>query len=440
MRSYFEELVRATCAPGAGLDRISLSLEAEQSQFLRFNRARVRQSTAVEQRYATVSVVAAARRASATVTLSGALAADQALLLAERDALASSLEAIPDDPYLLLPDTVTDTQYEQRGRCPEAAEIVAAVAAQAADLDLVGLYAGGPVVRAHGDSRGQCNWHCVERFQFDWSLVHAADRAVHVHHGGTHWDGVAFAQSMETARERLALLAQPHAALAPGAYRVLLSPQAVAELLGTLSWGGFGLKALRTGVSSLVRLHRGEAMLHPQVVLTETSAAGLAPQFQADGFVKPESVPLVRAGRAAQTLVSPRSGREYAVPTNGCNAQEAPEALHLAPGTLPEADALRVLDTGLYLSHLHYLNYSDRQACRITGMTRFACFRVRGGRLAEPIGVMRFDDSLLRMLGPGLVGLTDRAVTVPSAMSYGARQLRSITAPGALVEDFRLTL
>jgi predicted Zn-dependent protease len=76
----------------------------------------------------------------------------------------------------------------------------------------------------------------------------------------------------------------------------------------------------------------------------------------------------------------------------------------------------------------------------MTGMTRFACFWVEHGRIVAPIGVMRFDDSLLRMFGEGLVALTQDAQLVPDSSTYGERALRSITAPGALVDGFRFTL
>jgi predicted Zn-dependent protease len=79
-------------------------------------------------------------------------------------------------------------------------------------------------------------------------------------------------------------------------------------------------------------------------------------------------------------------------------------------------------------------------ACRMTGMTRFACFWVEGGKLAAPLAVMRFDDSFLRMFGEGLVALTDRAELVPENGTYKERQLSSTTTPGALVEGWRLTL
>ncbi len=166
----------------------------------------------------------------------------------------------------------------------------------------------------------------------------------------------------------------------------------------------------------------------------------MAPAFTVDGFVKPDEVLLIEAGQARDTLNSPRSAREFGLPANGANALESPEALHLAPGTLDANDVLSALDTGLYVSNLWYLNYSDRPACRMTGMTRFACFWVEKGQLVEPLQVMRFDDSFLRMFGEGLLGLTAQAEPVPENGTYQERQLSSVTTPGALVDQWRLTL
>ena len=40
---------------------------------------------------------------------------------------------------------------------------------------------------------------------------------------------------------------------------------------------------------------------------------------------------------------------------------------------------MQSLGTGLWVSNLWYLNYSDRRACRMTGMPRFACLWVENG-------------------------------------------------------------
>lgn len=438
-RADFERLADAVCAPAPGLEHTSLNLSAETSEFVRFNQARVRQATHVQQRYGTVSVVAGARRASASCALSGDPEADVRRLLAERELLAAQLPLVPDDPFLLLPDAVHSSEREEAGELPSAEQVIRQVARQAAGTDLVGFHAAGPVVRAYANSRGQRNWHRMDSFHFEWSLVHQGDLAVKSAYAGSHWEDAEFAARMEGARAQLEVLARPRKTLAPGAYRVYFSPVAVADLLSTLAWGGFGVRAVRTGVSSLALLHRGERQFHPSVQIAEATAEGLAPCFQMDGFVKPDRVALVADGRAAGTLVSPRSAREYGLQING-NPRETPEALAMAPGTLPPRDVLRTLGTGVYLSDLHYLNYSDRQACRMTGMTRFACLWVEDGVPVAPISVMRFDDSLLRMFGEGLVALTDRTELVPDSATYMSRRLAGVTAPGAVVDGFVFTL
>ena len=63
------------------------------------------------------------------------------------------------------------------------------------------------------------------------------------------------------------------------------------------------------------------------------------------------------------------------------------------------------LGEGLYINNVHYLNYSDRTACRMTGMTRFATFRVENGKITAPVNVMRFDETIYRILGEHLVAV-----------------------------------
>lgn len=440
----FQALAEGLCgATPAGCERIGLSLEAEASDFLRFNRAALRQATAVVQAEATVSVVRGQRRAQASTTLSGDLDRDLALLRAERDALLADLDHVPEDPWLALPDQAAQSRRDDRGALPTAEAVVEQTTRHAQGLDFVGFYAGGPVLRAQADSLGSRHWHRSESFLYSWCGVHHGDKAVKQELAGTRWQEADFAARVQQTRERLPLLARAPRPLQPGRYRALLSPAAMVEILGTLGWMGFGLQARRTGVSPLGRLAAGEQALDARFHLSEDFAQGIAPGFTAEGFTRPARVPLIVAGRVPAeggTLNAPRSAREYGLPPNGARTEEFPEALHLAPGELPEAEALQALGTGLYISNLWYLNYSDRQACRLTGMTRFASFWVEDGRLVAPLPVMRFDDEVPRLFGEGLIALTDRAELVPHHDTYGGRMLASITTPGALVEGFRLTL
>lgn len=436
----FLALADALCTTAGGIDRCLLRLHAEASTFIRFNDARVRQATQVEQARAALTVVRGQRRVETTVALAGRPAHDLALLQRERAEAIAALDEVADDPHLLLPDAPARSERIERGSLPAPDDLIRQVAAAAAGLDFVGFYAGGPVVRALADSLGSRHWHQIESFHLDWCLVHAGDKAVKSSYTGTHWNGDEFARRAAAAAAQLPLLALPPRGLAPGAYRTWFAPAAMVELLGALAWTGFGARDRHSGTSSLMRLVHRDAALHPGFSLAENVAGGLAPAFTAEGFVRPARVPLVQAGLAAESLNSARSARECGLPANGANANETPEALALEPGQIAVADPFAALGTGLYVSNLWYLNYSDQIACRMTGLTRFACLWVEDGRPVEPIAVMRFDDSFLRMFGPGLLGLGDRAERIPDNGTYLERQLASVSTPGALVDGWRLTL
>ena len=439
-RADFEALADAVCRTADGVERTTLLLKAESSDFVRFNRGAVRQATQVEQAFATLGVVRGARRIESRVALTGRVDADIATLNDERRRLAKGLDDVVDDPYLLLPETATRSERHDDARLPSAADVITTVARVAHGLDFVGFHAGGPVVRAFADSLGSRHWHRVASFHIEWCCYLAGDRAVKASYAGRDWDEAEFARRVAASAARLALLGRPPRAVQPGAHRAYFEPTAMAELVGMLGWGGFGLKARRTGSSCLMRLAHRDAALHPSVTLAEDTPHGLAPAFTPEGFLRDAAVTLVDQGRAADTLVSPRSAREFGVPANGANADETPESLAMAPGTLREADAAAALGTGLWISNLWYLNFSDRPACRITGMTRFACLWVEDGVPVAPIGAMRFDDSFLRMFGEGLVALTDHAEAIPNSDTYLERQLASVSVPGAIVADWRLTL
>ncbi len=112
----------------------------------------------------------------------------------------------------------------------------------------------------------------------------------------------------------------------------------------------------------------------------------------------------------------------------------------MAPGTVDHDHVLRELGTGLCINNLWYLNFSDRMNCRLTGMTRFATFWVENGEAVAPTNVMRFDDSVYRMLGDGLTGLTATREFIPESGTYERRSTASMRLPGAFVDGFRLTL
>ena len=440
MENYFGELAALLDRSLAGAEIYNARLDAERSDFVRLNRAQVRQPGTVTQIYLRLHLIDGRRHAEESLTVSGELSRDREAVLAALARLRATLASLPDDPHLAYATEVRSSRSVRSEALPPAEQIVDVLLDAAAGLDLVGLYAGGPVYRGFANSLGQRNWHEVATFSLQWSLYHRADKAVKSVYGGFEWDASVLRARMAEARERLALLARPARSLEPGRYRAYLTPSAMEEIAGMLCWGGFSGRALQTRQSCLFRLNEGSAELDPSIGFSEKTVEGIAPAFQDEGFTRPPEVSLVADGRMVGSLVSPRTAREFALAQNGANASEAPESLEMRGGELRGDDALELLDRGLYIGNLWYLNFSDRPACRLTGMTRFASFWVEGGKIVAPVDVMRFDDSVFRLLGRELVGLTAERELLVSSDTYRQRSVASMKLPGAVVREMAFTL
>jgi len=443
MESYFHDLAALLDGLLQAGETYTATFSAEASDFVRMSRGKVRQPGSVVQRYLDIDLIRGLRHATHLVSLSGDLGVDRATIASAVAATRAALPDIADDPHLLIATDVNATRDVRGGLLPAAETIIDAVLDTAQGTDLVGLYAGGPVYRGFANSHGQRNWHEATAFNLQWSLYHRTDKAVKSAYSGFAWDAAAFAAKMDEARLELAHMSRPSKKLAPGKYRAYLTPAAMEDIASMMCWGGFSARALATKQSSLTKMEGsdGDAIrLDPRVTIAEATSEGIAPAFQGDGFVRPTAVRLIDAGRLTGSLVSPRTEREFGLKANGANGWESPESLAMAGGALAAKDALKALDTGLFVGNLHYLNYSDRPACRLTGMTRFATFWVEGGEIVAPIDVLRFDDTVFRMLGPNLEALTAETDLLLASDTYGARQLSSMRVPGALLSEMTFTL
>lgn len=431
---------RAQAAVGSD-EAFTLGLSAETSDFVRFNHGQVRQAGTVAQATLDLRWVGAGRAATQSWTLSLDGDRDEAALDAAIEGLRALLPALPEDPHLLL-DTVPRTEASGSGDAqPTPDEVIDAVVSAAHGEDLVGFYQAGPVHRALASSHGHRLWRSSRSYALDYSLFAGGDRAVKRLVAGTAWDPSAVEADVATARAMLPALRRPPRVVPPGAYRAWLSPAAVAEIVELLSWSGdFGARAQQLGTSSFSRHARGEAALHPRLAIAEHVSAGLATPWNADGFARPDRTALFEGGRHVGALVAPRTAVELGLKTNGADAAEAPVALSIHPGDLPDADVLAALGTGVWVGNLWYLNHTDRAAARLTGMTRFATFWVEDGEIVAPLAVMRFDDSLDRLWGSELEAIGATAAFLPATSTYGGRSLGSMSVPGMLVRELRFAL
>ncbi len=440
LNQTFDRLVDIVLSQLQPDEHLKLNLVGEQSQFVRFNGAKVRQTGSVIDGDLSLTLMFKQRSSTRSVPFTGYWETDQHHVNVALEDLRQEVIQLPEDPFVVLPEGDATSQETHTGHLLQPDAIAPAVLPAVEGLDFTGIYAGGTVIRAYADSAGRKHWFSTDSFALDYSLFTPNGQAVKGTFAGNQWDQTAYAQKLVDSRQQLDRLVQPPKPIARGQYRTYLAPAAMADLISILSWGGVGEASLQQGGSALALLQRGEKQLSPIFNLSEDFSQGLVPRFNEWGEIAPVTLPIIQSGKLINTLINSRTAKEYHKTANGANGSESLRSPVVAKGTLSTADVLKAIDTGLYLSNLHYLNWSDRPSGRITGMTRYACFWVENGEIVAPIENLRFDESLYRFWGENLLALTDAPEFIPEVGTYSNRDIGGIWVPGALIEDFTYTL
>ena len=417
-----------------------LRVESEDSSFVRFNKGAIRQPGSVRQSYVSIEIHSDKRHTNTTLSLTDEDDFNRAIIKPLIEEQVILIEQLEPDPHFI-EDAPTASLNDSRGiTTGQGDQAIRDILDQVHGLDVVGIYAEGQIARTYLDSSGSSLHYQTSRSHFDFSVYAQLDKAVKCSISGAKWDRELFNTKVSEARGRLPFLVKEPYAPKPGAYRSYLAPSAMRSILSLVSRSSFSEKAHQTGLSPLKRLKQGRNTLNEAVSLAESPKYLEGCQFHNNGFVAPDETILLKNGVFENTLISPRSGQEFGLSHNGSPPGEHPEYLRMSPGTLSQADILSSLGTGIYISDLWYLNFSDPQICRMTGMTRFASFWVEDGKIVAPLSVMRFDDSLYEILGSKLVSLTEDAELFHEAHTYTSRSLSAMSVPGALVEGLTFTL
>ena len=349
-------------------------------------------------------------------------------------------ELLPDDPYIVFPEFGESSDKDFYGKVQQADKLAASLLKPAESCDLAGLYASGVFMRAQMNSKGQFHWFSTENFYFDYSLYTPNQKAIKATYAGNEWTEEGYNFNFLQAKQQLEIMKKTPRKLNPGKYRVYLAPAAVAEILDILSWSALSEKNLRQGRSPFSKLSDGSAKLSPLFSLDEDFNPGLVPRFNEFGEVSALNIPLITKGKLSSLLINKRTAQEYGLKSNAANNEETSRSLKIHPGNLSETEILSQLGTGIYISNLHYLTWSDRQHGRISGMTSYGCFWVENGEIVSPIQDMRFDESLYDFWGDNLEDLGDKIERVPLILSYLEQSLGGVSVPGMLLRSFTFTL
>ena len=419
---------------------LKLTIGGENSQFVRFSQSKVRQSGLVDDASLSIVLINNERTCNGSFTLTGNISTDEATAMEELNRLRDEVETLPKDPFVVMPEDTGSSREEYNGSLMNHETAVSALSPAMQGVDLAGIWASGRIFTGNANSAGQKHWFATDTFSLDYSLITPDERMVKGTFAGSHWDQSEYENNMAKSIAKLRMMEKPGKKIKPGVYRTYIAPAGVADIVGMFSWGGVGEASIQQGDSSLCKMRQNNVKMSPCFTLSEDFTSGIVPRFNSNGELAPEKLDLILAGSLQNTLVSSRTAKEYGVQSNFAGEGESLRSPVLSPGELNEDEVVKKIDEGIYLSNLHYLNWSDRPGGRITGMTRYACFWVENGEVVAPIENMRFDDSIYNFFGENLEAVTDKAHLHPTVETYDGRELGGVSCPGILLKSFELTL
>jgi PmbA protein len=428
-------------------DEALAQVHSERSGMARFARSEVHQPTLIENEVLELQIV---RDGRLGVAASNRTDEEGVRALAARAAeAADSAPADPDFPGLASaadPPQVGGYDEETAVLSAEDQARLAAAAIDASELDLYGFFTSGVTELALASTSGLA----VSQPMTDVSvLALAAVDGASGYAEQTSWrlgdidPAGASKQAVEKAEQTRGAVN-----LEPGSYRAVLEPPAFAELLTYFGYDAFGALGLIEERSyAFGRL--GKKVFDERFSLADDALdpRGLPKAFDFEGTPK-QRVELVENGvlsgvvwdrTAAKRAGGGQQSTGHAPPSSLRHWGPLPFALSVAGGEAGSAQELaELVGDGIYVTRLHYLSIVDAREGVITGMTRDGTFRVRDGRIADPLVNLRFTVSVPELLAE-LPGLTREPVLLNQSAYYDERYPTGMLSPAVATARFDVT-
>ncbi len=422
-------------------------VQSERSGMARFAGSEVHQPTLIENEVVELQIVRDGRLgiASANRTDDEGLRA----LAARAAEAADSAPADPDFAGLAPaadPPAVEGYDEEAASLGAEDQARLAAAAIEASELDLYGFFTSGVTGMALASSTGLA----VSQEMTDVAvLALAAVDGASGYAEQTGWRaGDVDPAGAATAAVEKARLTRGAVELEPGSYPAVLEPPAFAELLAYFSYDAFSAQSLLEERSyAFDKL--GTKVFDERFSLADDALdpRGLPKAFDFEGTPR-QRVELVENGVLGgvvwdrQTAKRAGGGQEstgHAPPSSLRHWGPLAFALSVTGGEADSPEQLaEALGDGIYVTRLHYLSIVDPREGIVTGMTRDGTFRIRGGRVADPLVNLRFTVSVPQLLAE-LPGLTREPMLLNHNAYYDERYATGLLSPAVATARFDVT-
>jgi PmbA protein len=432
----------------ANADNAEVTVSTERSVYARFANSEVHQPTLIDDAVVNLRILRDGRQGVASTNRTG----EDGLAELARRTLEEVESATPDES---LPELAPPAHYPEVAgydaataslAAEEQSRLAGAAIAEGDGLGIYGYLTSGSCEIAVATTTGM---RAHQRFTDATVLTLAADDDASGWAEATSWRigeldpaAVARAASDKAQRTRGAV------ELEPGRYRAVLEPYAIAELLlylGFDTFGALGLLEERSVFAGRI----GERLFDPKVSFADDAldTCGLPKAFDFEGTPK-ERVPLVEEGVVRgvvwDRVTAARAGdgqrsTGHALPAVARAFGPLALAVSMAPGEAESTEELaEVVGDGIYVTRLHYLGVVNPREGVITGMTRDGTFRIRKGKVAEPLVNLRFTVAMPDLLAD-VRGLTRDVQLVNQSDFYDERYPYAYLVPGLATARFNVT-
>jgi PmbA protein len=440
--------IAAQALAAADSDEAEALVLSERSGLARFAASEVHQPTLIENAVVTLRIV---RDGRIGVASTNRIDGDGLRELGRRagDA-ADSAVAEPDFPGLADPEPLPEVAGCDEGVAElgpdDQARLARAAIEGANGFDVYGFFTSAVTEIAVSSTKGV---EAHQRMTDATTLVLASDEGVSGYADQTSWSAdeidpaaVAREASDKAARTRGAK------SIEPAPYRAVLEPYALADLInyfGYDSLGALGLLEERSYLAGRI----GEKVFDEKVTIVDDALdpGGLPKRFDFEGKPK-QRVSLIENGVARGvvwdriTAARAKDGQTstgHAPPPTFRQYGPLPSSVRVSGGDAESVEELcELVGDGIYVTRLHYLGIVHPREGVITGMTRDGTFRIRDGKLAEPLVNLRFTVSVPQML-EDVPALTREPKLFNVSDFYGERYPTGVLAPAIATGRFNIT-
>ncbi len=191
----------------------------------------------------------------------------------------------------------------------------------------------------------------------------------------------------------------------PGVYTVILSPEAVSDILNYTGYTAFNGKMIMEG-KSFVCNNRGKKIFPETITVSDDPFDELTMPIPFDlvGYPR-EKIDLIKDGVIKDGVYDHLTALKYnkkctgnTLPPEHASFGALPFNLVMKKGSNSVEEMISSTKKGIYISRFHYVNILNPMSIQLTGMTRDGTFLIEGGKLGRAIKNMRFNTSVIDML------------------------------------------